>query len=84
MTKLNSENDRYYFEFNEETQEYEIRVEENNFLLHDVVAAIIKITNKIEDVNMPQTEMLESMIEKESLLRWLKSKGADELAEGLR
>ena len=84
MRKLNSENDRYYFELNEETQEYEIRLEENNLLLHDVVASIIKITNKIEDVNTPQTEILESMIEKESLLRWSKSKGADELAEELR
>ena len=36
MTKLNSESDRCYFVFNENTQEYEIRLEENDFLLHDV------------------------------------------------
>ena len=46
MTKLNSESDRYYFVFNENTQEYEIRLEENDFLLHDVVAALIKLTRK--------------------------------------
>ena len=84
MTKLNSESDRYYFVFNENTQEYEIRLEENDFLLHDVVAALIKLTSKIENVNTPQTEMLESMIEREQLLRWLESKGATELANSFR
>ena len=84
MTKLNSESDRYYFVFNENTQEYEIRLDENDFLLHDVVARLIKLTSKIENVNTPQTEMLESMIEREQLLRWLESKGATELANSFR
>ena len=84
MTKLNSESDRYYFVFNENTQEYEIRLEENDFLLHDVVARLIKLTSKIENVNTPQTEMLESMIEREQLLRWSESKGATELANSFR
>ena len=44
----------------------------------------MKLDSIINDVNTPQTQMLELMIEKESLLRWLTSKGAKGLADSLR
>ena len=84
QNKLNLESDKYYVDFNEDTQEYELRLIEEDQLMHDIVAIVLKLTNKIKDVNTSQTESLESMIGKEKLLRYLKKKGATELADGLQ
>ena len=65
--------------FNENTQEFELRLEEDVQLIHDIVAIVLKLTDKIKNINTPQTEMLESMIVKEKFLRYLKRKGATEL-----
>ena len=83
QNKLNLESDKYYFDFNEDTQEYELRLIENDELMHDLVAIVLKLTNKIENVNTSQTERLESMIAKKKFLRYLRNKGATELADGL-
>ena len=56
QNKLNLESDKYYFDFNEETQEYELRLIENDELMHDIVAIVLKLTDKIEHVNTSQTE----------------------------
>ena len=64
QNKLNLESDKYYFDFNEDTQEYELRLIENDELMHDLVAIVLKLTNKIENLNTSQTERLESMIAK--------------------
>ena len=65
--------------FNENTQEFELRLEEDVQLIHNIVAIVLKLTDKIENINTPQTEMLESLIAKEKFLRYLKRKGATEL-----
>ena len=83
QNKLNLESDKYYFDFNEDTQEYELRLIENDELMHDLVAIVLKLTNKIENLNTSQTERLESMIAKKKFLRYLRNKGATELADGL-
>ena len=80
---LNLESDKYYFDFNEDSQEYELRLIENDQLMHDIVAIVLKLTKKIENVNTSQTERLESMIAKEKFLRYLRNKGATELADSL-
>ena len=83
QNKLNLESDKYYFDFNEDTQEYELRLIENDELMHDIVAIVLKLTDKIENVNTSETEKLESMIAKETFLRYLRNKGATELADSL-
>ena len=81
--ELNLDGDKYYFRFTEDTQEYELGLIENDRLFHDIVAIVIKLNSKIEDVNTSQTEMLQSMIAKTKFLRYLRFKGATELADGL-
>ena len=66
QNKLSLESDKYYFDFNEDTQEYELRLIENDELIHDIVAIVLKLTDKIENVNTSQTERFESMIAKEN------------------
>ena len=84
QNKLSLESDKYYFDFNEDTQEYELRLIENDELIHDIVAIVLKLTDKIENVNTSQTERFESMIAKENFLHYLRKKGATELADGLQ
>ena len=83
LGKLNEEKDIYFHEFNEDTQEFEIKLD-SNIRINAIVFAVMKLDRIINDVNTPQTQMLELMIEKESLLRWLTSKGAKGLADSLR
>ena len=59
QNNLNQGNDEYYYFFNEDTQEFELRLEEDVQLIYDIVAIVLKLTDKIENINTPQTEMLE-------------------------
>ena len=83
LKELNKDEDRYYFEFNEETQELEILLD-SEVRINAIVFAAMKLDNLINDVNTPHTRRLELMTEKEKLLDYLKEKGAKTLANSLR
>ena len=83
LKELNKDEDRYYFEFNEETQEFEILLD-SEVRINAIVFAVMKLDKVINDVNTPHTRRLELMTEKEKLLDNLKQKGAKTLANSLR
>ena len=83
LKELNKDEDRYYFEFNEETQEFEILLD-SEVRINAIVFAVMKLDKVINDVNTPRTRRLELMTEKEKLLDNLKQKGAKTLANSLR
>ena len=82
LKELNKDEDRYYFEFNEETQEFKILLD-SGVGINAIVFAVMKLDKVINDVNTPHTRRLELMTEKEKLLDYLKEKGAKTLANSL-
>ena len=66
LKELNKDEDRYYLEFNEETQEFEILLD-SEVRINAIVFAVMKLDKVINDVNAPHTRRLELMTEKEKL-----------------
>ena len=66
LKELNKDEDRYYLEFNEETQEFEILLD-SEVRINAIVFAVMKLDKVINDVNTPHTRRLELMTEKEKL-----------------
>ena len=83
LKELNQDEDRYYFEFNEETQEFEILLD-SEVRINAIVFAVMQIDKVIRDVNTTHTKKLALMTEKDKLLDYLKEKGANTLANSLR
>ena len=83
MQELNKDGDRYYFQFNEATQEFEILLD-SEVRINASVFAVMQIDKVINNVNTTHTRRLELMTEKDKLLRYLESKGAKVLADSLR
>ena len=83
LKELNEDEDRYYFEFNEESQEFEILLD-SELRINAIVFAVMQIDKVIKDVNTTHTRKLELMTEKDKLLDYLKEKGAKTLANSLR
>ena len=83
LKELNKDEDRYYFEFNEETQEFEILLD-SEVRINAIVFAVMQIDKVTKDVNTAHTKRLELMTEKDKLLDYLKEKGAKTLANSLR
>ena len=71
LKELNQEEDRYYFEFNEETPEFEISLD-SEVRINAIVFAVMQIDKVIRDVNTTHTRKLELMTEKDKLLDYLK------------
>ena len=83
LKELNQDGDRYYFEFNEETQEFEILLD-SEVRINAIVFTVMQIDKVIRDVNTTHTRKLELMTEEDKLLDYLKEKGAKTLANSLR
>ena len=83
LKELNQDEERYYFEFNEETQEFEILLD-SEVRINAVVFAVMQIGKVIRDVNTTHTRKLELMTEKDKLLDYLKERGTKTLANRLR
>ena len=83
LKELNKYGDRYYFEFNEATQEFEILLD-SEVRINAIVFAVMQIDKVINNVSTTHTRRLELMTEKDKLLDYLKSKGAKLLADSLR
>ena len=83
LKELNKDGDRYYFNFNEQTQEFEILLD-SEVRINPIVFAVMQTDKVIDNVNTPHTRRLELMTEKDKLLNYLKEKGAKVLADSLR
>ena len=83
LQELNKDGDRYYFEFNESTQEFEILLD-IEVCINAIVFAVLQIDKVINNANTTRTRRLELMTEKDKLLDYLKAKGAKLLADSLR
>ena len=83
LKELNQDEDRYYFEFNEETQEFEILLD-SEVRINVIAFAVMQIDKVIRDVNTTHARKLELMREKDKLLDYLKEKGTKTLANSLR
>ena len=83
LKELNKDGDRYYFNFNEQTQEFEILLD-SEVRIDAIIFAVMQIDKVIDNVNTPHTRRLELMTEKGKLLNYLKEKGAKVLADSLR
>ena len=83
LRELNKDGDRYYFNFNEQTQEFEILLD-SAVRINAIVFAVMQIDKVTDDVNTPHIRRLELMTEKDKLLNYLKEKGAKLLANSLR
>ena len=83
LKELNKDGDRYYFNFNEQTQEFEILLDSDG-RINAIVFAVMQTDKVIDNVNTPHTRRLELMTEKDKLLNYLKEKGAKVLADSLR
>ena len=83
LQELNKDGDRYYFEFNESTQEFEILLD-IEVCINAIVFAVLQIDKVINNANTTRTRRLELMTEKDKLLDYFKAKGAKLLADSLR
>ena len=83
LQELNKDGDRYYFEFNESTQEFEILLD-TEVRINAIVFAVMQTDKVINNVNTTHTRRLELMTEKDKLLDYLKGKRAKLLADSLR
>ena len=83
LKESNQDEDRYYFEFNEETQEFEILLD-SEVRINAIVFAVMQIDKVTTDVNTTHTRKLDLLTEKDKLLDYLKEKGAKTLANSLR
>ena len=80
---MNKDGDRYYFNFNEQTQEFEILLD-SDVCINAIVFAVMQTDKVIDNVNTPHTRRLELMTEKDKLLKYLKEKDTKVLADSLR
>ena len=83
LQELNKDGDRYYFELNESTQEFEILLD-TEVRINAIFFAVMQIDKVINNVNTTHTRRLELMTGKDKLLDYLKAKGAKLLADSLR
>ena len=67
LQEFNKDGDRYYFEFNESTQEFEILLD-TEVRINAIVFAVMQIDKIINNVNTTHTRRLELMTEKDKLL----------------
>ena len=83
LKELNKDEDRYYFKFNHDTQEFEILLD-SEVRINAIVFAVMQIDKAIKDVNTPPNKRSKLKKEKDNLLKYLDSKGAKLLAASLR
>ena len=77
MQELNKDEGKYTYRFNDETQEFEIMLEDNEIHLQAVVFSLMMLDRVINDTSIP----IRRRHDMNALLRWLRSKGANELAD---
>ena len=81
LADLNKEGDENYYTFNEETKEFEIRIDQDHQLIRQVVAAVIKLDSKIENPRTAASDRRRMYGIRNKLVAHLTKLGADELAD---
>ena len=78
---LNKEGDENYYTFNEETKEFEIRIDQDHQLIRKVVAAVIKLDSNIESPRTAASDRRRMYGIRNRFVAHLRKLGADELAD---
>ena len=82
--QLNQENDEYYYVFNDETEEFELRKEHpGSQIIHKIVASILKLYKKYKESSSRSERKKISEI-KNAFIQYLRRIGAFTLADSLK
>ena len=84
LKELNKDEDIYYYKFNDDTQEFEILLEDRDVRINAIVFAALKLKEVIKDRKTSNSRRAFLKRELKSLLDYLDSKGAKLLAASLR
>ena len=82
QTELNKDRDEYYHIFNKETGEFELRLDQDIDLMHQIVGAIIKLDEKYEIERTENNKRINRRLKKKFIAK-LRELGADDLADSL-
>ena len=84
LRELNKDEDLYYYKFNDDTQEFEILLEDTDVRINAIVFAALQIKKVIKDPATCNSRKRFLKKELDNLLNYLDSKGAKLLAATLR
>ena len=82
QAELNKDRDEYFHIFNEETGEFELRLDQDVDLMHQIVGAIIKLDEKYELERSENNKRINRRL-KRKFIATLKELGAKDLADSL-
>ena len=83
LADLIKEGDANYYTFNEETKEFEIRIDQDHQLIRQVVAAVIKLDSKIENPRTTSLDRQHMYSIRNKFVAHLGKLDANELADSL-
>ena len=78
---LNQNRDDYYYAFNEDTQEFELRLEQNRQIVEQIVSAVLKLNNKVESKSTSAADRRGMVNVRDKFIRHLRKLGAHTLAD---
>ena len=82
--KLNRDSDEYYYVFNDETDEYELKKEHSGVqIIHEIVVGILKLDKKYKNTST-RSERKKITEIKNAFIKYLKRVGAYTLADSLK
>ena len=81
LVDLNKEGDENYYTFIEETEEFEIRIDQDHQLIRQFVAAVVKLDSKIENPRTAASDRRRMYSIRNKFVAHLRKLGADELAD---
>ena len=84
LKELNKDEDLYFYQFNHDTQEFEILLEDRDVRINAIVFAVLQIKKVIKDPATSNSRRSFLKRELKNLLDYLDSKGAKLLAASLR
>ena len=84
LKELNKDEDLYFYQFNHDTQEFEILLEDRDVRINAIVFAVLQIKKVIKDPATSNSRRSFLKRELKKLLDYLDSKGAKLLAASLR
>ena len=83
LTNLNRERDNNYYIFNNNTEEFEIRIDQDHTLITQIVSAILKLNDKIQNPSNSAYQKTRMYNIRNKFVAHLRKIGANELADNL-
>ena len=83
LTDLNRDRDDNYYVFNDETEEFEIRIDRDHELIRQVVSAIYKLGSKIDNPATVPSDRRRMYGIRNKFVNHLRKLGANNLADNL-